>query len=557
MIDPRYRNYGLSLLIALFSFGTSSLLAQCSAIINTYPYRESFETGTANWVSLGTNNDWAWGSPTKPTINAAGDGTKCWIAGGLTASFYNYGEKSWVQSPCFDLTTIDKPFISFILFWDTEYIYDGVNIQYSVNGGASWTTIGSSSESATCNADNWYNTSSITNLNGLVNQTSGWSGTTQASSGSCRGGHGIGRWVRASHCVPGAANQPQVIFRFTLGSGTTCNDYDGFAFDDFIVSTAPTTNFSIDYTCQGNSSLQFNIINGNCLDTYSWNFGDANSSNNSSTQQSDTHQFSTAGTYNITLSASGICSKDTMVSRQINIMTATISTTDVSCVGDSDGTASVTITGGTALTSIQWNVLPVMSTPIIGNLSVGSYTATVSDPNLCGVTLSASIVESPNSRPTIDIGSDTTLCPGSFFTINPPSFSSYLWQDGSTDSSFTVISKGPITLSIINSNGCVASDSFYVKEDCLDDILFPNTFTPNDDGINELFSGIGSVPSSFLLSIYNRWGELIFQTENYLEGWNGTYKGHHAEVGLYIFQSVYSISNSNQKEKAGSLYLIK
>ena len=119
------RRFGLLFLLNIVVCGLSTSYSQCSAIINSFPYQESFEAGTANWVSLGANNDWAWGTPTKPTINSAGAGTKCWIAGGLTTSFYNLGEKSWVQSPCFDLSTIDKPYITFLVFWDTEYNYDG------------------------------------------------------------------------------------------------------------------------------------------------------------------------------------------------------------------------------------------------------------------------------------------------------------------------------------------------------------------------------------------------------------------------------------------------
>lgn len=551
------RRFGLLFLLNILVSGLSIGYCQCSAIINTFPYRESFEAGTANWVSLGANNDWAWGTPTKPTINSAGAGTKCWIAGGLNTSFYNLGEKSWVQSPCFDLSTIDKPYISFLVFWDTEYSYDGGNIQYSLDGGTTWTTIGSSSEITNCGTSNWYNIAGVTNLSGLTNQTSGWAGTIQPSSGSCRGGHGIGSWVRATHCVAGAANKPQVIFRFTFGSGTTCNDYDGFAFDDFTIDQPPTQPYSITSSCTGNLEAQFTINNSNCFNNYLWDFGDSNSSSNSSSSPNSSHEFTTGGTYSVSLAAGGTCAKDTSISLSINIIGANISTTTVSCQGDSNGTAAVSLSGATATTAIQWNSDPLQNTSSINNLPIGNYSVLISDPNACGINLTAPIVEGPDSRPRLNIGNDTTICPGSYFIIKPPTFSQYLWQDGSSDSLFIIRNFGEFFLQATNNSGCIVSDSLKVKEDCLNDILFPSAFSPNEDGINELFYGVGTVPVSFLLNIYNRWGELIFESLDSSKGWDGNYKGHHCEDGIYIFRSEYSFDDVVVKQKAGRIFLIR
>ena len=238
-LSPILRPIKSYLAAILFLLTTSNSIAQCTAVINSYPYLEGFETGTANWITGGTNNDWTWGSPVKAVINAAGAGSKCWIVGGLSASLYSSAERSWVESPCFDLSSINRPYVSFLIFWDTERVFDGGNLQYTTDGGLNWKNAGSNNDPTTCNNQNWFNINSITNLNGFINNTQGWSGTNQPGSAGCVVGNGSGSWKLATHCLKVLANKPLVKFRFTFGSGTTCNDYDGIAFDNFDVNEAP------------------------------------------------------------------------------------------------------------------------------------------------------------------------------------------------------------------------------------------------------------------------------------------------------------------------------
>ncbi|MBP6428238.1 MAG: gliding motility-associated C-terminal domain-containing protein, partial [Bacteroidia bacterium] len=100
-------------------------------------------------------------------------------------------------------------------------------------------------------------------------------------------------------------------------------------------------------------------------------------------------------------------------------------------------------------------------------------------------------------------------------------------------------------------------DSLIVEEDCLSDILFPNAFTPNEDGINEIFSGVGSEPENFKLRIFDRWGELIFESNSILNGWDGKYNGHSVHDGVYVYQSIFTIAKNNEIEKTGKVVLIR
>src|SRR6185436_13008271 len=113
--------------------------------------------------------------------------------------------------------------------------------------------------------------------------------------GSCTGGNGSGAWKLSSHCLKNLANEPSVKFRFTFGSGTTCNDYDGLAFDDFLISEAPTFPDDINYSCIDGRTINFSDANLNCHTQWLWDFGDPSSPNNSSTADSVDHVFSSGG----------------------------------------------------------------------------------------------------------------------------------------------------------------------------------------------------------------------------------------------------------------------
>ena len=208
--------------------------AQCATPISTFPYTEGFEVNDGGWVAGGSASDWAWGTPSKPVITAAAAGINCWVTAGLTGTSYNNSENSWLQSPCFDFTGLTDPQISFSIFWEMERKFDGANIEYSINSGASWLLLGSTADNG-CTASNWYNNASVTYL-GNVN---GWSGNIQPTAGSCLGGSGSNGWVTARHNLGFLAGQPTVIFRFRFAAGLTCNSYDGLAIDNIKIDETP------------------------------------------------------------------------------------------------------------------------------------------------------------------------------------------------------------------------------------------------------------------------------------------------------------------------------
>jgi gliding motility-associated-like protein len=85
-----------------------------------------------------------------------------------------------------------------------------------------------------------------------------------------------------------------------------------------------------------------------------------------------------------------------------------------------------------------------------------------------------------------------------------------------------------------------------VKDEVI--IYVPNTFTPDGDGLNDIFLPIltaGYRPGTYEFAIYNRWGERFFYTEDVDQGWDGTFKGNEVQVGTYTYTIKFKSSMDN------------
>lgn len=362
--------------------------AQCGTPISTFPYNEGFEATNGNWTTGGNLSDWTWGTPAKTVINGAASGNKCWIVGGLTGTSYNDAEASWLQSPCFNFTGLQYPYISFAVFWEMERRYDGASFQYSTDLGNAWTNVGAVGDPVNCLNDNWFNYSPIQYINTLATVRDGWSGNIQTTTGSCQGGGGSGRWVAANHCMPYLAGVPNVIFRFIFGAGTTCNNFEGFAVDDITISEAPPNSAAFTYSCVNSTTVNFINTSALCPTTTDWNFGDVGSANNTSTETNPTHIFSAPGTYTITLTVGGPDNAASTTTQTINILglnTSVIKNND--CFGDKNGSATVNIIPVSAAPFFySWNTVPEQNVQTAIGLAAGNYTVTVSALNSCSST---------------------------------------------------------------------------------------------------------------------------------------------------------------------------
>src|ERR1035437_7554465 len=420
-----FHNIKLGLIVFSFLFVTK-LQAQC---INVFPHVEDFEAAPV-WTSnmFYAANDWQCGPPAHPIINTAGSCTKAWCIGTLSGSFYQFNEQSWVQSPCYDFTNLKYPHIALKIFYESEWKYDGAKLQSSIDNGATWVTVGKFGDTPDCNTANWYNTNSTSSYSSGTITGGGnkpiwfpttdptakdsWAGnvrltTTNAQDDpthpgvTCYGGNGSGKWLVAQHCLPVLlAGKPSVIFRITFSCGYACNNFDGFAFDSVAVSNGIPNSAIVNSTCGNPNTINFTAAPNACpTNTYSWSFGDpASGASNTTTTQNPSHTFSGAGTYTVTLIASGgACNPPDTVTKIVTITSATVTPVNATCNG---GSATVTTSGSLSPYTYAWS--NGQTTSNATNLSPGNYTVTVTTPNSCPITATVAITQPAAMSPTVN-----------------------------------------------------------------------------------------------------------------------------------------------------------
>lgn len=166
--------------------------------------------------------------------------------------------------------------------------------------------------------------------------------------------------------------------------------------------------------------------------------------------------------------------------------------------------------------------------------------------------------------PALELGEDLYLlsCDSVEITAGDGiGFDNYLWQDNSTEPTLWITETGVYTVTVYN-DGCSITDSVFV-ELCSDKFFIPNAFSPNGDGLNDNFRPkMSDLTLKAEMYIYARNGSLIFQTENIMEGWDGTdMKGAECPNGTYAYLIKYHIRTSTgrtlDKSAAGAVILMR
>ena len=233
------------------------------------------------------------------------------------------------------------------------------------------------------------------------------------------------------------------------------------------------------------------------------------------------------------------------------------------------GTASLNLSGGQSPYSYQWSNGATQAT--LSGLSQGTYSVLVTDANNCTHTATANVVglPPPSAQFTHFPNVVTLVDPQCSFTDMSQGAVSWFWNfgDGNTDTLqnpvHTYTSDGTflVTLILNNQFGCTDTLSMTVLVEGYYTFYVPNCFTPNNSGVNEIFVPLftGIIESSYTLRIYNRWGELIFKTQDPYEGWNGKKHntGARAPEGVYVYLINFMDFNYYIREKKGHVTLIR
>jgi gliding motility-associated-like protein len=142
----------------------------------------------------------------------------------------------------------------------------------------------------------------------------------------------------------------------------------------------------------------------------------------------------------------------------------------------------------------------------------------------------------------LSLGEDSSYC---FFISDSLRLSggvadSYLWLP-TNETTPTIVVKYPATYTCIatKANGCISTASLDVEEICEPTVFAPTAFTPDGDGLNDVFYVYANNCITYNLRILNRRGQTVFYTEDSTQGWDGMYEGTEAPIGVYVYRVNY------------------
>ncbi|WP_162902831.1 PKD domain-containing protein [Taibaiella koreensis] len=331
---------------------------------------------------------------------------------------------------------------------------------------------------------------------------------------------------------------------------------------------------SADTICQGgsitftNSSVTSSVRG--IAPSWLWHFGDGSGT---SALKDPAHTFAAPGSYPVMLVAKNdVPCTDTFWHTVVvdSLPQLTLGRSDTSiCQGQiTTFFADYTQNG---LTDLQWNFgenadLLEQKSPGVRHAfeQPGTYTITLgSSYRACpGGTATTQLLVKP--MPHIDLGADTSICldaapltlTDAVNAADPKA--TWRWSSGEKTASIQVRHDGRYTATV-TIDQCSSSDDVVVTKDCYTDV--PNSFTPNGDGVNDYFfprQYLSKGVSGFVMTVYNRWGQKVFETENPNgRGWDGRFNDKTQPTGVYIYAIKVVLKNGRAEEYTGNVTLLR
>jgi len=317
-----------------------------------------------------------------------------------------------------------------------------------------------------------------------------------------------------------------------------------------------------DTICLGDT-IQLNVL-GNNNAPIEWLPNYALSNNNSSNPLA----YPDVDTQYIVQVQQGTCTANDTINIYLQPSTE-IKTMDVSyCIGD---TAQLIATGNSS--TYNWSPILSLSNSNIANpivFATSNQQYQVIGTGVCNTDTAYANVSVYN-YPNLQLDSSISAVLGSTITLNVNTDSNvdFDWSpsidlscNNCPNPSWVVRQNQIFHVTLTNNFGCFVSDSILVRfiSDCTPDLVFvPNAFTPDLDGHNDiLYAQSGSVQEIENFQIYSRWGELLFETDDLLKGWDGTFKGQALPPDVFGYFLTFRCPNTGEKMlKKGNITILR
>ena len=348
-----------------------------------------------------------------------------------------------------------------------------------------------------------------------------------------------------------------------------------------IVNPTPTADFSlIDYSICENAPVVFTNLTTPASNYY-WTFGDGTSS--FVTNPTYTYQ-GINGSFDVELFASNSYGCTDSITKTVSVGAAPLvsfsASVDKACEGQTILFTDNLNTPNTLLTWVFGDGTTSNNPGFVDHIynSNGCFdvTLTVADATTgCSATVTEDdivcLYANPTAFFTVDSVIHFTTNPEFEFTNGSLNGYTYVWNfgDGGSSVSTDIVHTYPptinnyfVTLYTYNEAGCV--DSMFMNVSVREELIYfvPNTFTPDLNGVNDLFLPVftsGFDVNEFSFEVYNRWGNLVFETDNYLKGWDGKLMtGEKAQDGIYTWKIKFrGLLDEYGKYEVGHVTLIR
>ena len=276
--------------------------------------------------------------------------------------------------------------------------------------------------------------------------------------------------------------------------------------------------------------------------------------------------YSASGTYSDTaISALTNCDSVTTLVLVVDTVPApgAVVSSPFLCPGDSTQICATP----SGLVSYVWGNGATSACFYAKTIGSSAYTVTVTDANGCSAA-GTSVISLSTDSIVLDTATASAICslPNGSISLSPSGGSApyqYSWSIGKTSAVIDSLLPGIYKVTVSDNAGCSTTGTFSVANDSIDCegsvILFPTAFTPNGDGKNDLFNVIYSpTVDHFQMRIYDRWGQVVFESLDHTQGWDGTYKNTPQPMGVYIWFAQYNFTDKlGTQAQTGNVTLIR
>jgi len=337
--------------------------------------------------------------------------------------------------------------------------------------------------------------------------------------------------------------------------------------------TSPIADFSTGNVCVYNAA-SFNDLSttpSNTITAWSWDFGDFITSSSTNT----THLYSSGGTYTVTHVAQNAngCTDTVRKPLEIYYLPQAQFYQNVACVGNATQFTDSTKTLSGTIQNWLWNFgdgqTSNLQNPAHGFSSSTSYTVSLIVTSSFGckdtVQKTLTVVPGPHADFNINPNPIEALETATFTDLSsgPNPLTNWYWAFGdsavantqNTEHVYGSQGSYSVLLVVKDLSGCIDSVQKDISIVLLPDV--PTAFSPNGDGQNDLFLVRGGPFKTINVRVYNNWGQLIFETNDQLQGWDGKFKDVDQPLGVFVWVVEVEMINGKKIKETGDVTLLR